>query len=105
MLSTPEAIRAVFTYRIWDGRLCWKIKPSCEIAPGTPAGFVSHGRRVITYQGRRYPETVLVWTLFKGELPKRILHRNKNPLDSRAQNLYRKGEPAYVPRKRKQDPS
>lgn len=65
--------------------------PLVRKSNGERVGY-SHkkGARVFTKNRQTYLLARLVWIYFNGDVPegKRVLHRNKNKLDNRIDNLY-----------------
>lgn len=88
---TLDQLRAVLSYNPDTGEFRWlvenKFRPS-KTQPGTLAGYVSNGYRLISVYGKRYRSARLAWFYVTGRWPAKVIdHRNGDGLDDRLTNL------------------
>jgi len=90
-----EVVKEWFVFDKERKLLLWKKAPSLRTKIGDPAGCIqksSHAeyhRRRVSFKGKLYRHTVLVWNLFYGYVPegKNIDHIDTNPLNDCPTNL------------------
>ena len=87
-----ELVRELFTYE--DGKLFWR-KSGIGITVGENAGYKRFYKKdnkfrwVISFKGKRYMRSVLVWIYHHGDVPvdRLVDHHKGNTLDDRIENL------------------
>lgn len=82
--ASRAAVRAALKYNHKTGSLTWRTDRGRTAKTGDEAGYIRpDGHIVVTFAGRTYPATHLIWLYMNGELPPRqlVLH------DTNKQNL------------------
>ena len=84
-----EEIRASFEVDLAGGLLFWRANKQRPDLVGAAAGFVdNHGYVRVTFKGRRYLRSHLLFALFYGRWPVgQVDHINRNRADDRPSNL------------------
>jgi hypothetical protein len=84
---TQARLMEVVSYDPTTGIFIWKIDGRWKVA-GERAGFVAHGYRRMTIDGRQYRASHLAWLYVHGKLPtQRLDHRDRDTGNDRIKNL------------------
>lgn len=89
-MLTADRLREVLDYDPATGVFTWREKsaPDSRIRPGTVAGYVQHGYRLINVDNRQYRAHRMAWLYVHGEWPTDdIDHINGVRDDNRIANL------------------
>lgn len=104
-ILTQEDVNELFEYR--DGELYWKIDIFSgknnrihTIKIGDKAGTISyfkhktkkHLRKQVQYQGKQYPTARIIFLMFNGYLPKFVVYKDGNNLNTKIENLIEANE-------------
>ena len=85
-MITQDQVKDLFDYR--DGELYWKVATSKRIKIGDKVKSLgSDGYLRGTINGKKYANHRIIFLMFNGYLPKKVDHRDNNPLNNRIGNL------------------
>jgi len=89
-MITKEVLHELFEYK--DGEIYWKESPAQGVKKGDKAGTIAispsgNKFKKIRYAGKSYKVAYIIFLIFYGYMPKRISFIDKNPLNTKIENL------------------
>ena len=88
MIPTTLRVRELFNYLPETGELIWKISQAPRAIVGSVAGYARSDNRIfVCVDSKKYRAHRIVWLWHGRQLPQRLDHINRNPLDNRIENL------------------
>jgi len=96
-ILTQEEVNELFEYR--DGDLYWKIDiysgknyKRCNIKTGDKVGCLEQNGKgiyykVFSYGGKQYKTSRVIFLMFNGYLPEKVIYKDGNTLNTKVENL------------------